>query len=164
VWQRGSDLQLVDRLRRDVSGESVMGSPRVVVVLAWVYVLLLPLAGAAELAGLIDQAIGRERRWCLPATLSGRAGRQGRQASKQKKLFLRGFPLHQLQRHFFCFASRPLVTALSPSFLHFNCTIPLAFCSLLQPQHSAAPEPFRSPTVSAIVNMSEITHPTIKGT
>jgi hypothetical protein len=33
----------------------------VVLVLAWVYVLLLPLAGAAELAGLIDHAIGRGR-------------------------------------------------------------------------------------------------------
>jgi hypothetical protein len=48
VWQRGSDLQLVDRLRRDVSGESVMGSPRVVVVLAWVYVLLFAFGGGCR--------------------------------------------------------------------------------------------------------------------
>jgi hypothetical protein len=55
-----------------------MGSPRVVVVLAWVYVLLLPLAGAAELAGLIDHAIGRGRQWCLTATLSGQRGKQAK--------------------------------------------------------------------------------------
>jgi hypothetical protein len=69
--QRCSDLQLVDRLRRDVfgvwcgdgvtKGGWVVVVVVVVLVLAWVYILLLPLAGAAELAGLIDHAIGRGR-------------------------------------------------------------------------------------------------------
>jgi hypothetical protein len=65
--QRCSDLQLVDRLRRDVfgvwcgDGVTKGGWVVVVLVLAWVYILLLPLAGAAELAGLIDHAIGRGR-------------------------------------------------------------------------------------------------------
>ena len=125
-------------------------------MLAWVYVLLLPLAGAAELAGLIDHAIGRRRRWCLTATLSGRrAGKAGKQA---KKLFLRAFPLHQLQRHFFCFGSRPLATSSSPSFLHCNCTIPLAFCSLSRSlstaQHSSAHHP--NPSAAPLSQQSSI--------
>lgn len=42
--------------------------------------------------------LGEDRgRWCWTATLSGQASKQA------KKIFLRGFPLHQLQRHFFCF-------------------------------------------------------------
>ena len=129
AWQRGSVAAIC-------SWSIACAGTFLVVVLAWVYVLLLPLAGAAELAGLIDHAIGRGWQWCLTATLSGRrAGKAGKQA---KKLFLRAFPLHQLQRHFFCFGSRPLATSFSPSLLHFNCTIPLAFCSLSQPQHSSA--------------------------
>jgi hypothetical protein len=44
--------------------------------------------GAAELAGLIDHAIGRGRWWCLTATLSGQAGKQ----AKKKKDFCAVFP------------------------------------------------------------------------
>ena len=64
-----------------------------------VLVLLFACGGVAELAGLIDHAIGRGRRAVVLDSNAEWAGKQ----SKQKKIFLRGFPLHQLQRHFFCF-------------------------------------------------------------
>jgi hypothetical protein len=101
--------------------------------------------------------LGEDRgRWCWTATLSGQASKQA------KKIFLRGFPLHQLQRHFFYFGfTIPrcfFLSILSSLQLYNNIGIllPLAATAAQHctAQHSSAQH--RSPSVAPLSQQSSI--------